>query len=42
MLQRPVCQLGLRILGGQESGEGFIVGSLFQVWHVLPDTPNQI
>jgi hypothetical protein len=42
MLQRPICQLGLRILGGLESGEGFIVGSFFQVRHVLPDTPNQI
>jgi hypothetical protein len=42
MLQRPICQFGVRILGGLESGEGFIVGSLFQVKHVLPDTPNQI
>jgi hypothetical protein len=25
-----------------ESGEGFIVVSLFQVRNVLPDTPNQI
>jgi hypothetical protein len=41
-LQRPICQLGLRILGGLESGEGFIVGSLSQVRHVLPDTPKQI
>jgi hypothetical protein len=42
MLQLPICQLGLRILGGLESGEGFIIGSLFQVRLVLPDTSNQI
>jgi hypothetical protein len=42
VLLRPTCQLGLRILGGLESGEGFIVESFFQVRHVLPNTPNQI
>jgi hypothetical protein len=47
VLLRPTCQLGLRILGGLEAGEGFIVGShkeqtVFQVKHVLPDIPNQI
>jgi hypothetical protein len=37
-----LAKLGLRILGGLESGEGFIVVSLFQVRNVLSDTPNQI
>jgi hypothetical protein len=47
VLLRPTCQLGLRILGGLEAGEGFIVGShkeqtVFQVKHVLLDIPNQM